>query len=181
MHHGGRHAVAERLGLRCKRPAPGMAAGATAEGLAAQLLKFMTDHQPEQLLLDKSSSNTSSSGEALDGSSIGGGDAQINSPADSSSSSSISSDSSTRGASGAERGSSSSSSSIGRSRLAKVRWRQLPTQRQLLAAGRSDLVAGLQKYGHDRIRRRLGLPAPERKQLRKVGDCVVWKRMGCLL
>ncbi|KAF6260236.1 hypothetical protein COO60DRAFT_1637771 [Scenedesmus sp. NREL 46B-D3] len=80
MIHGGCHAVAQRLGLQCNRPAPGTAAGSSVEGLAQQLLQFM---------------------------------------------------------------------------------------RQLLAAGRPDLVAGLQKYGHDRIRLLLGLPAPARKQLRK--------------
>jgi hypothetical protein len=199
MHHGGRHAVAARLGLHCKRPAPGMAAGATAEGLAAQLLQFMTEHPPEELQPGKSNSS-SSSGETRDGStgssssssSSSCGDA-VSSPTDLRTSSSGSLDStSSRGTSGAEKGSSSSSSSrssIGRGRLArptlKVRlkrhsWRQLPTQRQLLAAGRPDLVAGLQKYGHDRIRRMLGLPQPERKQLRKVGDCVVWRRISCL-
>jgi hypothetical protein len=74
-------------------------------------------------------------------------------------------------------GSSSSDSSIGRSRLASLRskkrhsWSQLPTQRQLLAAGRADLVAGLQKHGHERVRLLLGLPPPKRKQLRKVGGC----------
>jgi hypothetical protein len=80
---------------------------------------------------------------------------------------------------------SSSSSSIGRSRL-EVRlkrhsWRHLPTQRQLLAAGRPDLVAGLQKYGHDRIRRMLELPEPERKQLRKVGCVERLLLAGCRL
>jgi hypothetical protein len=38
----------------------------------------------------------------------------------------------------------------------------------LLAAGRRDLVAGLHRHGHDRIRLLLGLPEPDRKQLRKV-------------
>lgn len=160
LHHGGRHAVAEQLGLHCKRAAPGAAAGATAEELAQQLLQFMMQHAPDELgLVGKDSSSSSST--TLDSSNVPS--ALVGSSAG---------DSSTTTAAD-RKTSSSSSSSIGRSRLAKVRqgrsaWGRLPTQRQLVAAGRPDLAAGLQKFGHERIRLLLGLPQPTRKQLRKV-------------
>jgi hypothetical protein len=157
LHFGGRHAVAEQLGLRCKRRAPGAAAGSTAEELAQQLLQFMIEHPPEELLLLQQLGKDSSSRETSD---HGGSNHDT-------ASGSISS-------SQLRQATSSSSSSIGRSRLANVRlkrhrWGQLPTQRQLVAAGRPDLAAGLQKHGHDRVRGLLGLPEPKRKQLRKVG------------
>lgn len=47
-------------------------------------------------------------------------------------------------------------------------WGRLPTQRELAAAGRPDLMIWLQRHGHEPIRELLGLPQT-RKQLKKVG------------
>lgn len=57
-------------------------------------------------------------------------------------------------------------------------WQQLPTQKQLLAAGRRDLVAGLQKHGARSVGALLRLPVSPQGPTTKVGGHIGWVPCG---
>lgn len=59
-------------------------------------------------------------------------------------------------------------------------WQQLPTQKQLLAAGRRDLVAGLQKHGARSVGALLGLPVSPQGPTTKVGGHIGWVPCGAV-
>lgn len=184
LHHGGWYATAQLLQLRCVRSPPGSAAGSTAEGLAEALLEFMATHPPHP-----SSSSTG-----------GGGDGSAGGTAGSSRTTSVRTILASRRLVVArhqwqqqQQPQSDGLNPAGTEAAAAAalpakhhQWQQLPTQRQLLAAGRPDLVAGLQRHGHETIRVMLGLPQPKRKRLRKVSIMhpVLWQscpetKAGC--